>query len=86
MPDVDDDRIRAYREGCANYARTDVEARAYAITQCSMCDADGYRGTAVCDHVDHPAETTNGRAAVHAVLADIDARKAARRREPEPED
>jgi hypothetical protein len=38
MPDVDEDRIRAYREGCANFARTDVEARAYAITQCRMCD------------------------------------------------
>jgi hypothetical protein len=78
MPDVDDDRIRAYREGCANYARTDVEARAYAITQCSMCDADGYRGTAVCDHTDHQAATFAGRAAVRTVLADIAQRRADR--------
>jgi hypothetical protein len=78
MPDVDDDRIRAYREGCANYARTDVEARAYAITQCDLCDYLGYCGVLVCDHTDRTATHQAGIAKVRAVLAENTKRRADR--------
>jgi hypothetical protein len=42
-------------------------------------ERDGYRenGT-VCDHIDHEAETVNGRAATREILAKIQNRKAAR--------
>jgi hypothetical protein len=49
----------------------DHQARAAAITACQLCDDDGYRGTTVCDHIDHYAETTAGRAAVNAELERI---------------
>lgn len=42
-----------------------------AITACQRCDDDGYRGGTVCDHRDHYADTTAGRAAVTAELAKI---------------
>lgn len=40
-----------------------------AIANCQLCDADGYRGTNVCDHVDHAEAARKGRQACMAALA-----------------
>jgi hypothetical protein len=52
------------------------------IAACALCDTDGYRGSTVCDHIDHAAESVNGRAEAARVLADIAARRASRARGP----
>lgn len=44
----------------------DIAARRAAIAACQLCNADGYRGTVVCDHVER--DTTAGRAAARAAL------------------
>ena len=75
MPDPDRDRAereRAYREGLAKWhAEHDTPAHltAQAIADCQLCDPDGYRGTQVCDHIDHAAAARDGIAAVRAALA-----------------
>lgn len=46
-----------------------------AITNCQLCDNDGYRGTRICDHRDHFTDTANGRAMVQAELAKIHQRR-----------
>ena len=35
-------------------------ARHRAILNCSLCDNDGYRSSAVCDHVDHSETAKRG--------------------------
>lgn len=45
-----------------------------AIANCTLCDTDGYRNLVVCDHIDHTAETP-GRAAFHAEMAKLRARR-----------
>lgn len=40
-----------------------------AIDDCTLCDPDGYRGTQVCDHIDHTAAAKRGSAACRAELA-----------------
>lgn len=42
---------------------------AQAITNCTRCDSDGYRGGTVCDHIDHTQAAERGMAAVRAALA-----------------
>jgi hypothetical protein len=69
-------REQLYRDGCAEYLRTDLDGRAYAITNCGMCDEDGYAGVTVCDHIDRTNSTASGRALVQAELAKIRQRKA----------
>lgn len=32
----------------------------HAITNCPLCDDDGYRGSTVCDHTDHRAAARRG--------------------------
>jgi hypothetical protein len=54
------------------------------IAACSLCDEDGYRGSSICDHRDHAAETVHGRAEAARVLAEIAARRASRARGPVP--
>ena len=34
--------------------------RAQAIVDCSLCDDHGYRGSAVCDHIDRSAAAKRG--------------------------
>ena len=41
---------------------------AAAIADCRLCDPDGYRGTQVCDHIDHTAAAKRGSAACRAAL------------------
>ncbi|TDH57533.1 hypothetical protein E2F47_01825 [Mycobacterium eburneum] len=43
--------------------------RGLAIANCTLCDDDGYRGSSVCDHVDHAGTNAAGMAAVRAALA-----------------
>lgn len=80
MPDFDLDAVRA-RQAAARAATLAAAALVgddrpphldpAAIGDCQLCDADGYRGTTVCDHREHYADTTAGRAAVNAELAKI---------------
>lgn len=54
-----------------------AEDRARAVVRCQLCDDDGYRGSIVCDHIDHAAQTVNGRAKAREVLDEIKARRGA---------
>lgn len=70
MHDLDADRterVAAYEAGIAAWhAQHDGPAHLAlaAIANCRLCDADGYRGTNVCDHQDHTAAAKRGIAAV----------------------
>jgi hypothetical protein len=73
MPDYDPRAVEARQA----QARADAEAgrlrtahlTPQAIASCTLCDADGYRGTNVCDHEDHAAAARAGVAACKAALA-----------------
>lgn len=45
-----------------------AETRAAEIARCGMCDADGYRGTTVCDHIARPP-----RKSLRALVAEMQA-------------
>lgn len=45
-----------------------AEIRNAAITRCTLCDGDGYRGGAVCDHQDHRDAAKRGMAAVRQAM------------------
>lgn len=65
-------RRAQYDAAMAEYHASDPQGRVYAISQCGLCDDDGYRGSAVCDHQDHTADYAGpGRAAVQAELEKI---------------
>ncbi len=49
---------------------------AMAIVNCGLCDDEGYRNFAVCDHVDRQHVARRGVERCRAVLAEIKARKA----------
>lgn len=76
MSDFDLDAVRA-RQAAARAQRAaavDLDAHRggydpVAIAACELCDDDGYRGTAVCDHQDHTAAAARGMAKVRAALA-----------------
>lgn len=51
-----------------------------AIADCGLCDDQGYRGTSVCTHRDHAAETQHGRALMRAELDKIRRRQTQRAR------
>ncbi|MGB3483996.1 MAG: hypothetical protein WBB07_17490 [Mycobacterium sp.] len=61
---------------------TTTEVRAQAIAACTRCDAQGYRGTLVCDHTDR--DTRHGRELMRAELAKIRKRQADRARTESP--
>lgn len=80
--DLDQTKARqaAAREQAAlDYANPDTTDHTHlqhtAITNCQLCDNDGYRGTRICDHRDHFTDTANGRAMVQAELAKIHQRR-----------
>lgn len=52
----------------AEQRRRHHENRAQAITDCGLCDTDGYRGTQVCDHQDHTESAARGIAAIRAQM------------------
>jgi hypothetical protein len=45
------------------------ELRGVAIRACHLCDDDGYRGSTVCDHVDHTQAAVRGMELVRQALA-----------------
>ncbi|UVT31626.1 hypothetical protein SEA_MASK_85 [Mycobacterium phage Mask] len=45
-----------------------AELRQRAITDCQLCDPDGYRGTTVCNHQDHTPAAQRGIAAIRAQM------------------
>lgn len=65
-------RLKAYQDGIAKYHELHPEAAPHltraAIAACTLCDPEGYRGTNVCDHVDHQAAAKRGIAACRAAL------------------
>lgn len=67
------ERTAAYDAGLAKYHELHPEAGAHltraAIDACRICDADGYRGLAVCDHIDHATAAARGSALVRAQLS-----------------
>jgi hypothetical protein len=40
-----------------------------AVDVCELCNADGYRGSTVCDHVDHSAAAKRGIQLIREALA-----------------
>ena len=42
--------------------------RALAVVECGLCDDDGYRGTVVCDHIDHSGSVRRGMELVRKAL------------------
>ncbi|MEC4616289.1 hypothetical protein [Tsukamurella tyrosinosolvens] len=73
--DAADHRHRAAQER-AEKRTAEAAAKASAIAACGLCNADGYRGAVVCDHLDHAPAAARGRAKVQAELAAIAARRA----------
>lgn len=39
-----------------------------AIAGCGLCNDDGYRGSTVCDHIDHTEAAKRGMALVRATM------------------
>lgn len=50
--------------------------RALAVVHCGLCDDDGYRGTVVCDHVDHTGAAQRGMALIRGTLGTRDTSEA----------
>jgi hypothetical protein len=70
----DTEQRRAQGAARSDEARRSAELRAAAVTECDLCDNDGYRGAILCDHdPDGEARTSRGIAAVKAALAGKDA-------------
>ncbi|MEU6582837.1 hypothetical protein [Nocardia sp. NPDC046763] len=66
----DADRAQAAATKHTAEAKRAGEDRARAIANCPMCDADGYRGTGLCDHDPGAADRARrGMAAVRAAMA-----------------
>ena len=40
------------------------------VRHCPLCDAKGYRGATVCDHIDHAPAARRGMIRVRAALAE----------------
>ena len=59
-PDAGEDR-RAHL-----YAHAIAAAR--AVRECELCNSDGYRGSTVCDHIDHAQAAKRGMAMVRAAM------------------
>ena len=43
-------------------------AAARAVQECELCNSDGYRGSTVCDHIDHAQAAKRGMAMVRAAM------------------
>lgn len=48
------------------YAKAIAAAR--AIQDCELCNDDGYRGSMICDHIDHAQAAKRGMAMVRAAM------------------
>ena len=59
---------RIAREVRERAERIAIQARRDGISGCGLCNADGYRGGQVCDHVDHTETARRGMAMVRAAM------------------
>lgn len=59
---------QAQAEAAANQRAHEAMNRAKAITECTMCDPDGYHGTTICDHTDHTQAAARGMARLRAKM------------------
>ena len=66
MPDRYGEQPDADEQPAARKA--DAILAAAAIARCHLCDTDGYRGTSVCDHIDHRPAAARGMAKVRAAM------------------
>jgi hypothetical protein len=58
-----------------NLPESEAERRRLAALEaadCPLCDDDGYRGSVVCDHIDHTPAARRGMAKVRLALAKKD--------------
>lgn len=67
-PYADERAIAADRDWTRERHETERAQRLQAITNCALCDQDGYRGTTVCDHQDHTESAQRGIAAIRAQM------------------
>jgi hypothetical protein len=75
------ERIAAYDKAMDEYRATDPVARRLGITNCTLCNADGYTPSlTVCDHVDRTE--TNAAGSEMARQALTEARTKARGEQP----
>ena len=79
MPELDPgyaqrqaDRFKAYDDAMAarDHDRT-AHLTAAAIANCTLCDDQGYRGRAVCDHIDRSDIARRGLEACRAALSKL---------------
>ena len=42
--------------------------RAAEVANCRLCDTDGYRGSNVCDHIDHSTAAKRGMAMIRETM------------------
>lgn len=75
MTDFDLDAVKARQAEARAQALQELDdastahLTARAIAKCALCDTDGYRGSSVCDHIDHRAAADRGMALVREALA-----------------
>lgn len=70
-------REEPYRKMLENLPEKLPQTDPQAIAACELCDADGYRGARVCDHVDYREISARGHALASQALVDAKARRAA---------
>ena len=63
---LDDDGFVAVPDDV--WAAEERHGWAMIVVACPLCDDDGYRGGAMCDHVDHTPAAKRGMAAVRAAM------------------
>lgn len=55
------ERERQYRAAMAAYGAENASHHdPQAVVACGLCDDEGYRGSAVCDHIDHQGAAKRG--------------------------
>lgn len=69
--------LEAAKRARSAEVREQAAGKLAAIADCGLCDDNGYRGTVVCDHIDHAPAAARGRAKIQAELDAIAARKSA---------
>lgn len=68
MPDADP-KLRLDEDGHVIIdGPTPTELRIQAIQNCELCDDEGYRGSAVCDHIDRTDTAARGIAQIRAQM------------------
>lgn len=64
------DQAQATREHRQNtVTRAEAHRNTLRITNCQLCDTDGYRGATICDHIDHSPAARRGMALIRQALS-----------------